>query len=365
MKSPKPPDPYQTAAAQQGAEVGAAGASAIMNNPNTITPYGSQTYNIAGWEKVPGADGKMISVPRYTQTQTLSPDQMKLMGLNTQMQWNMGQAGVQQSAKLKDYLGKSIDTSKWSPWTQGPKAPAGQWQTKFADVGGPQRSIANQNVRQDQGPTDRAAIEKAMMANYTQDTAGQNAAQDAQMAARGLAPGSAQYGSMDQTRQQARGRAVNEAYLASGNEARQAQNAYNQAAAQRFSQGAQMGQFANQAQQQAYGQAMQRAGFTNEALTGLFNMQGTAADRANAMRGMQAQEAFGLRNQPINEITALLSGSQVNVPQFSPYQGQGITAPNLAGMIGQQWQQQSQQANAFNSGLFGLGSAALGGFMGM
>ena len=65
MKSPKPPDPYQTAGAQQRSEIGAAGASSIMNNPNIINPYGSQSYSISGWEQVPDATGKMISVPDW------------------------------------------------------------------------------------------------------------------------------------------------------------------------------------------------------------------------------------------------------------------------------------------------------------
>ena len=183
-------------------------------------------------------------------------------------------------------------------------------------------------MRQDTGPTDRAAIQNAMMANYTQDTQGQHAAQDAQMAARGLMPGSSQYGGQYQQREQARGRAGREAYLASGDEARQAQQAYNEAARLRY------------------------------------EMGGSAADRANALRQMQAQEGFALRNQPLNEISALMAGSQVTMPQFNPYQSQGINAPNIMGQIGQNYQQQAQNANAFNSGLFNLASAGIGGYFG-
>src|SRR6187551_1972608 len=109
--SPSPPNPYKQAAADQQAQIGAAGASSIMNNPNIVNPYGSQSYSIAGWEKVPDATGNMISVPRYTQTQTLSPDQMKLLGLETQSKYNLGTTAVEQSAKMRDYLGKSVDST--------------------------------------------------------------------------------------------------------------------------------------------------------------------------------------------------------------------------------------------------------------
>jgi hypothetical protein len=129
---------------------------------------------------------------------------------------------------------------------------------------------------------------------------------------------------MDQTRQQARGRAVNEAYLASGAESRAAQDAYNQVGLSRY------------------------------------NMGGDAADRQNAMRGAQSQEAFALRNQPINEIMALMGGSQVTMPQFSAYQGQGVNAAPIGQYIGQNYQNQMAQTANTNSGIFGLGGAIAG-----
>ena len=109
--SPKPPDPYKQASAQQGAELGASMGSSIINNPNQVNPYGSQKYSVAGYETIYDAQGKKQYVPRYTQTTTLSPDQMRLLGLQTQTQYNLGQTGVQQSAKLNQLLGKGVDTS--------------------------------------------------------------------------------------------------------------------------------------------------------------------------------------------------------------------------------------------------------------
>lgn len=82
------------------------------------------------------------------------------------------------------------------------------------------------------------------------------------------------------------------------------------------------------------------------------------------------QAALTQRNQPINEISALLSGSQVSQPNF---QGVNTPTPGVAptdviGATGQSLAQQNvgyqgQLATnmGINSGLFGLGSAALGG----
>lgn len=83
------------------------------------------------------------------------------------------------------------------------------------------------------------------------------------------------------------------------------------------------------------------------------------------------QSALTDRNQPINEISALLSGSQVSMPNFS---GVNTPTPGVAptDVIGAQGQSLAQQNVGYqgqlatnmgiNSGLFGLGSAALGGW---
>ena len=86
-------------------------------------------------------------------------------------------------------------------------------------------------------------------------------------------------------------------------------------------------------------------------------------------RGQGAQEALTQRNQPINEITALLSGSQVSQPGFTNTPQPGVAPTDVIGAQQQSLNQgnmnaqlQAGQNNALMSGLFGLGSAALGGW---
>lgn len=335
MKSPKPPDPYKTAQAQFGSELGAAGASSIMNNPNVYNPYGSQTYDIAGYETIIGPGGQKVQVPRYNQRQQLSPEEMAILVQDQKTRLNLGTTAQEQSAKLQQYLKQGIDPSQWQAWNAGPKAAS--LATTFGDAGA---------IRQDQGPTDRRAIEDAMIAQYQRQAGPREAAEQAQLTARGASAGTP----MGEIAAQRSGdqftNAAQQAYLASGGESRAAQDAY------------------NQAQQQRYAQALGRAGFSNEALTSMFNMGGSEADRHNALRNMQASQAFGLRNQPINEIMALLGGAGVNMPQFQNYQGQGVNAPDLAGLISQNYQTKANSANSFNSGLFGMGATVLGGLAG-
>lgn len=301
--TPSPPNPYDQAAAQQSANLGASEASGIINNPNEVNPYGSVNYTNSGYEVVYDAKGKPQYVPRYTRTTSLSPDQMKLLGLETQTKGNAGQAAVTASSKLADMFKTSLDPSSWQQWSNAP-TPG--------------------DIRQDQAPTDRSAVEQAMMSRYL-DTAGkQNSAQDAQLAARGLTPGSAQYSAIDKTRQEGLTDAQMQAYLASGDESRAAQGAYNQAALQRYQMGSDYAAFGNQ------------------------------------LRQAQQQSDTALRSQLPNEIAALMGMGQVTVPQFSPFSRQGIDAAPVGDYISQNYQNQVQAANATNQGIFGLGGSLLG-----
>ena len=82
-------------------------------------------------------------------------------------------------------------------------------------------------------------------------------------------------------------------------------------------------------------------------------------------RGQAVQEALTERNQPINEITALMSGSQVSAPSFTNTPSVNVAGVDYAGAAQYAHQstvQQQQQAyqqkmashNAMMGGLFGL-----------
>lgn len=82
-------------------------------------------------------------------------------------------------------------------------------------------------------------------------------------------------------------------------------------------------------------------------------------------RRQMIQEALLNRQTPLNEISALRSGSQVQQPNFQPYAANANVqaAPLFAGQQAQgnaamqNYQTQSDQYNAMMSGLFRLGSA--------
>ena len=140
-KGPDAPDPFAQAAAQQAAELGASQGSSIINNPNQYNPYGSQTYSIAGYETIYDAQGKPQYVPRYNQTTTLSPDQMKLLG-------PQHPDPVQSRLDRRPAVGlpERLPRQDGRPVDHGRRG---------------RRASARRDLRQDQGPTDRRAVEAA------------------------------------------------------------------------------------------------------------------------------------------------------------------------------------------------------------
>lgn len=102
------------------------------------------------------------------------------------------------------------------------------------------------------------------------------------------------------------------------------------------------------ANQQGFGQAVQEGQFGN-----------TAQQQAY-------QQGLSNYNLPLNQITALMSGSQVTNPQFQNYGGSPVAsapimnAAQQQGLYGQNlFSNQTAQTNAMNSGLASLGSSAL------
>lgn len=93
-------------------------------------------------------------------------------------------------------------------------------------------------------------------------------------------------------------------------------------------------------------------------------------DQMNQLMLQGRSQAFGenlaTRNQPLNELTALLSGSQVNNPaQMSgPTPQAQVGGVDYTGLVNQQYQAQMQNSQSGLGGLFGLAGSLAGGPLG-
>jgi hypothetical protein len=149
----------------------------------------------------------------------------------------------------------------------------------------------------------------------------------------------------------------------------------------RYDDAQRMGLFGLGEDQRRYGDAMAQQQFGNQqaiqgrgdAIAGAqFAQQQSIFDAQDNARARALQEQLALRNQPINEITALMSGSQVATPQFGIAQSAMIPTTDFAGIQQQgfqnqqaNYQQQNANYQAMLGGLFGLGSAGITGGLGM
>jgi len=140
----------------------------------------------------------------------------------------------------------------------------------------------------------------------------------------------------------------------------------NAAQQQQYTQNLGSGSFANSAQAQQNSQNAAAAGFYNTGAAQQLAQQQSGFNAQNAWRNQYMQEQYAQRNQPLNEISGLLSGSQVSAPNFVNTPGSQIATTDIGGLINQNFAQQQQNYqtatsswNATMGGLLGLGAGAI------
>ena len=80
---------------------------------------------------------------------------------------------------------------------------------------------------------------------------------------------------------------------------------------------------------------------------------------------MAVSEALAQRNQPLNEISALMSGSQVSNPATmgaAPMATPGVGGVDYSGLVGQKFAADTSAYQSKMGGLFGLGAAGITAF---
>jgi len=220
------------------------------------------------------------------------------------------------------------------------------------------QQLANQAIGQNfqQGLAAQAAQNQAQQQQFQQALGAQGFNQQAILAQFGMGQQAAQ--------------AANAALAQNQQAALQQQAAQAARQAQMFGQGMDVAGFYNQALAQRQAAAQQQYQMQLAAQNQQFNQAQAAAAFANQARQQGLAEQMALRAQPINEITALLGGSQVQMPQFQGYQGTQVAAAPLfaaqqaAGNFAQQ--NYGNQVAAYNAqmgllgGLAGAGATAYG-----
>ncbi|WP_420959366.1 tail fiber domain-containing protein [Brucella sp. IR073] len=348
-KAPKAPDPKETSAAQTGTNIGTAVANSWLNNVNQVTPDGTLTYSQTGSKKYYDPyTGKTYDIPTFTATQTLSPQQQAIKQQEDATNLNLGKLANSQSSRLNDLLGKPFDLGGAPAAGNAGSLQAPQYQ-QFS--GGPQL----QTSYTDDFSSDRQKVEDALMSRINPQLENDRAALEQRLANQGIMPGAKAWETAMTQNAQASNDARMQAVLAGGQEQTRLAQLANQQAT-----------FGNNALQQMWNNQFQTTQGNNALAGQKYADQQTQFNAQNSQRNQWLQEQYQLRNQPINEISALLSGAQVTNPNFVNSANSQIATTDVAGIINQDyqnrlgaWQQRQAQTGGILGGLFGLGNSLI------
>ena len=307
-------------------------------------------------------------------TQSLSPDGQALFDQQNRVSAGLGNLAEGGISRVGQMLGTGFDTSQLPSMVGGVNS-------RFTDSrsGDITRGIdpTQAGIQSSIDPRFDQSGQQVADALYRRQTAmldpqyqQQEDDMTARLANQGIMQGSEAYereiGNFGRSRQTAYGDARDRSILAAGQE----QSRINDLGLSRAG-------LNNSAQGQEFGQNAQTAGFNNQAVWQMFgqdlsaNNQNFGQDLAaaqfqNQTRQQGLQEGLTLRQLPLNEINALRTGAQVNIPQFQQYTGGGQIAPAPIYNAAQQqaqWNQGLSNANTAANGQavqagVGLASAA-------
>ena len=313
--APAAPDYTGAAVAQGQANIEAARTSARLSNPNIVGPYGTQQISYEG--------------DQPTVTQTLNPNAQAALESQQATQKALADLGLQGTTTAQNVMGQAFQPT------------GGPLQTSLAAPGAVQSSYDMSGLARmpvNAGTTGQEAIMARLQPQMDQA----RSAKETQLRNQGLVAGG-------------------EAY---DNDMRNLGYQENDARSQAALQGLNLDMGARS---QGFGELQQGANLANTAQAQVQNQGLQSAQFGNAAQQAELQRQLALRQQPLNEITGLMSGSQIQLPQFQQYTGQNVApAPTFAATQAQgqnamqQYGIQQSAANANTAGLYGLGGAALG-----
>jgi hypothetical protein len=367
---PAAPD-YMGLAKQQGEEARALNTQQTWaNRADQTNPYGSTKW---GSEKViDPATGQEVT--KWTQTTDIAPE---LKGAyDSQLGVQTGRSELAQSmmGRLGGELGQAPDYSQLTPWGQQMQAGNLQATTNPYSFGDPrsqspalQNSLNYSNLQNvDNSGASRQRAEDAIYKSATSRLDPQWAAQqsqlETQLANQGITRNSAAYQNAMNALQTQKTDAYQQAQMGAvtgaGAEAQRNSAIDMSLRQQQAAEAGNQGQFGNAAQQAAYQQALQSGTFglsqqqqafgqQQQAGSQNFSQQLQAGQYQNQQRQQQLAEMLQQRGLTLNEINSLMSGQQVQNPNFAAYnQQQGVAPTDYTGAAKNQYGAQMDQYNA-------------------
>jgi len=377
-----------------------------MGQVNEVTPDGSSIYSQSGtYNWTDPSSGKTYQLPQYTRTTSLSPEAQQIRDATNRADISLANLGADQAERAGGLLSTPFDIgslpdmadrSGMGPAQYGDSLSAPQYSTNptalpsLQDYNG-SAGLAT-GYENDFGAQKKEVVD-ALMGGINEGRDRDMERLRSQLTSQGINIGTEQYSRAVDDYNRSTDAARTQALLAGGQEQSRLVNLARDEAT--FGNSARQTEFSNQAGATAannqnrtalfgmgedvrrYGDAMEGQKFSDQQqiqgredaiADSRFTQGQVLVEGQDRQRSQAMQEAFASRNQPINEITALLSGSQVQTPQFGLATPAQMPTTDVAGITQQGyanklavWQQQQQQQQALMGGLFGLGSSYLMG----
>jgi len=365
-KASTPAAPDYVGAAQTQGELSkeAVTAQNFANRPTINTPYGTQSWT-TGTARDP-ATGQTVTT--WNQNTTLAPGLQQALDYQLDTQLGRSQLASGFMDRVGQEYAQPFDYSSLPQMAQA--STPGSLQTNTTDYtpglatsfnfGAPLPQI-------DSGFRDTVANQLMTKMQPVHDY--QQRQLETKLANQGFHQGSEAYNRALSELQQRQAAERYNALDASGNEAQRLFGMQMQTAQQGYNQNLQAAQFQNQALNQAQGMDLANMQASNQAAAQQYGLNQQFANQQNQLRQQAITEMLQRRGTSLNEMNALLSGQQVQMPQMPSFNQSGMAqAPNIMGALQSQYDSQLGAYNAeqagFNS-LLGagatLGAAALMG----
>lgn len=358
--SPPPePDPFRVAAAQQLANIETAEANTALANADEYTPEGSalfeqtapievETYQYDASGNLTGTTTR--SIKRWKRTVSLSATQQSLFDQQQQLSSLFNGWAINQVEQLQLIMADPLNDTGLTPRHTTPSEPT--LITTAPTPGSLVETIGSTDLVAHIEAT-RDAIEGRVEYNIDRDRTKMITELEHQM----IYPGSKAYINALDTFDKASTDARTESYL----KAQQEQSRIIQLEGV-------IAQFANSVVQMKFDQSIMQIDVENSNLIRQYQVAIDLCNYINTLRNLQLQEDITIRSQTINEVSALVSGGQVQIPRFQNYQGGSVATTPVGDYVYRSsayrlsaWQGQVQQQNQVFGGILGFGGNLAGG----
>jgi hypothetical protein len=364
--TPAAPDYTGAANAQAAASKENLMTQNYANRPTINTPFGSQS-----WSTQTQIDPTTSqAVTGWTQENTVAPELQSALDAQISSQNQRSQLANSFMNRVGSEYAKPFDYEGLPAMTTG--GTPGEIRTNVADYAPGLNTSFNFGDAPAAPTYDtnyRDTVANSLMERMMPVQDYQNRQLQTQLSNQGFKLGSEGYKrGLDELAQRQAAERYN-AFDTAGNEAQRMYGSQMGARQQGISEAMSQGNFNNQALGQAQGLDINAMNAMNAAQGQQFGLNQSYANQQNTLRQQALAEQAQRRGMSLNEMNALMSGQQVNMPNMPQFNTAGISqTPNLMGAMQNTYQANLDAANAKNAGIsnaFGgltsLGAGALSG----